>query len=202
MDNSGTRTNGKIEKERTKLLKPSIIAFFKHRVTKDCLAVCKKPLSTQPGSEPMDLPFLFIIDEAAYLNHQMYMHSFMWVLDVPVTSILSNLRADPDIPGTNRFFVMMLGTHSEVSCFVPHPVLPSERYYTRTQRLPTPFLSLSWDENLTSLRTNGTVPDCAIDTFDHIDHLVRWGRPAWMALRNGLHFAAYKGTLMEDAKTP
>ena len=30
MDNSGTRTNGKIEKERTKLLKPSIIAFFKH----------------------------------------------------------------------------------------------------------------------------------------------------------------------------
>jgi hypothetical protein len=195
-----TRTNGMIEADLTELLKPSIIAFFKHRVTNDCLAVCKKPLSTLPGSDPMDLPFLFIIDEAAYLNHQMYMHSFMWVLDVPVTLILSQLRGNPDIPGTNRFFVMMLGTHSEISHFAPHPVFPSERYYTRTQRLPAPFISLSWDQNLTSLRTNGTIEDCAIDTFDHIDHLVRWGRPAWMALRNGLHSAAYTGTVIENAK--
>jgi hypothetical protein len=64
------------------------------------------------------LPFVLVIDEAAYLYQTHYMHSFLWVLDQPVMKVLHNLRETT--PAANRFFVIMLGTHSQISHFAPH----------------------------------------------------------------------------------
>ena len=40
------------------------------------------------------VPFLFIVDEAAYLYQSNYMHSFMWVLDQPIMKILTKLQTE------------------------------------------------------------------------------------------------------------
>ena len=89
-----TRTNANIKKELTDILKPAMTAFFDHPITKACLSETGKP----------DLPFLLIIDEAAYLYQTNYLHSFMWVLDEPVVSILRNLASTLVLRQTNFLY--------------------------------------------------------------------------------------------------
>ena len=163
------RTNADIKEMLMKILEPAMIAFFKHPCTKACLSAMRRT----------DLPFLLIIDEAAYLYQTNYMHSFMWVLDEPV---VANLRKmGPDYPQANQFFVLMLGTHSQISHFAPDYIYPSERYFTGTQSLPSVFLSLDWDSGVDlperSIRFNQSA--C-------IQNLVKWGRPMWLSFYNGL----------------
>ena len=65
--------------------------FFSHPVTQACLNESRAQFYGPTGKgDPINeiLPFLLIIDEAAYLYQTNYMHSFMWVLDQPIMSIL------------------------------------------------------------------------------------------------------------------
>lgn len=151
---------------RTKLmtiLEEPMLAFFEHKVTTECLSKCKK-----------DIPFLFIIDEAAYLYQTNYMHSFMWVMDEPLVGVIKRNRENHNM---RNFFLLMLGTHSQISHFTPYYVYPSERYLYRRQVLPSVFGSLDWDggvelpENAVPFKQSG-----------HITSLVKWGRPAWLSL--------------------
>ena len=165
----GNRTNANIKETLTGILKPPITAFFNHTVTKACLSEKGKT----------DLPFLLILDEAAYLYQTNYMHSFMWVLDEPVMNILETLSQH--CPQANKFYVLMLGTHSQISHFAPDYIYPSERIFSGTQSLPSVFLSLDWDSGVDlperSIRFNQTA--C-------IENLVKWGRPIWLSFYNGL----------------
>src|SRR5271167_900548 len=124
------RGNATIKWALEDILEPHITAFFNHPVTNACLSETRKP----------DLPFLLIIDEAAYLYQTNYMHSFMWVLDEPVVSILTKLGGKH--PLTKKFFVLMLGTHSQISHFAPDYIYPSKQVFSRKQSLPSVFLSL------------------------------------------------------------
>ena len=84
MDNSARRVkNGDIKTALTDLLRKPIKEFFSHPVTKTCLRRITK--------NNRKLPFLFIIDEAAYLFQTNYNHTFMWVLDQPVVQVLNEL---------------------------------------------------------------------------------------------------------------
>jgi hypothetical protein len=167
--NYSTRTNAIIKVMLMNILRPAMTAFFKHPITGACLSEMRKP----------DLPFLLIIDEAAYLYQTNYMHSFMWVLDEPVVAILTTLGNR--CRQANKFFVLMLGTHSQISRFAPDYIYPSERVFTGKQSLPSPFLSLDWDSGV-------NLPERSIPFNQSacIASLVQWGRPIWLSFYNGL----------------
>ena len=174
-------TNGDINSALVNLLSEPMKAFFSHSVIKEYLRQIKnKP--TLRIQNPQ-LPFLFIIDEAAFLYQTNYMHTFMWVLDQPVVHILTNLYCGtldsiglPEMP-TDHFFMLMLGTHSQISHFAPNQIFPSERYLGQPQLLPSPFLSFNWDENVEALSTTFKLRDS-----ERLFELACWGRSMWGAL--------------------
>src|SRR5579859_570192 len=179
-------SNQSINDELTKILKEPMEEFFTHSVTLECLAQSKRPFYGTTGrSTPKDevTPFLFIIDEAAYLYQSNYMHSFMWVLDQPMMSILAEMQT----PAASNFFVLMLGTHSQISHFAPHYTFPSERYFTGEQYIPSVFLSLEWDTGL-----HHSNAESWFDGSSRIEKLVRWGRPLWSAVYDGQRPAAVR----------
>jgi hypothetical protein len=151
------------------ILRPAMSAFFKHPITEACLSEMRKP----------ELPFLLIIDEAAYLYQTNYMHSFMWVLDEPVVSVLTTLGYK--CPQAKKFFVLMLGTHSQISHFAPDYIYPSESVFSGKQSLPSPFLNLDWDSGVNL--PEGSIP---FDQSACIASLVQWGRPIWLSFYNGI----------------
>jgi hypothetical protein len=122
------------------------------------------------------VPFLFIVDEAAYLYQTNYMHSFMWVLDQPIMSIVANMKTT----AASNFFVLMLGTHSQISHFAPHYTYPSERYFSGEQYITSVFLSLDWDTGL-----RGSNGESTFHGSSRIEKLVQWGRPLWSAVYKG-----------------
>ena len=164
------RSNANIKDTLMKILAPAMLDFFEHPCTKACLSAMKRP----------DLPFLLIIDEAAYLYHTNYMHGFMWVLDEPVVANLSKM-GNEGCPQAKEFFVLMLGTHSQISHFAPDYIFPSERYFSGRQSLPSVFLSLDWDSGV-------DLPERLIRFSQSgcIKNLVKWGRPMWLSLYNSL----------------
>ena len=171
--------NKSINDEIKKILKEPMEEFFTHSVTLECLAQSKAPFYGTTGrSTPKDeiTPFLFIIDEAAYLYQSNYMHTFMWVLDQPMMSILAEMHT----PAASNFFVLMLGTHSQISHFAPHYTFPSERYFTGEQYIPSVFLCLEWDTGL-----DYSNAESCFDGSSRIEKLVRWGRPLWSAVYDG-----------------
>jgi len=156
-----------------KILRPSMLKFFESPIVTESLRHC----SVEFNGRKWDLPFLFIVDEAAYLYQTNYLHSFMWVLDQPVVQILYQ-----DIlgPAAKRFFVLMLGTHSQISHFTPHHNFPSERYFTGKQHIPTVFATLDWDSGVQAPPSNA-----GFESSADIGRLVRWGRPLWLSYYNG-----------------
>lgn len=172
-------TNKEINWHLQSILRGPIQKFFEHPVTTRCLVESRKPFHGSSGeNSPIQqvVPFLLIVDEAAHLYQANYMPSFMWVMDQPIMKILSEIYNS----NTSNFFVLMLGTHSQISHFAPHYVYPSERYFTGAQYIASVFLSMDWDIGLTSL--NGPSDFRA---SSHICHLVRWGRPLWTAVYDG-----------------
>jgi len=165
------KTNAQIKNLLARdILSDPMSKFFNHPVTIACLSETRKP----------DLPFLLIIDEAAYLYQTNYLNCFMWVLDEPVVAILRRMRLEHS--QQTKFFVLMLGTHSQISHFAPHYIYPSERYFNRTQSLPSVFLSLDWDSGV-------DLPERSIG-FNQtacIENLVKWGRPLWLSFYNGIN---------------
>jgi hypothetical protein len=176
-------TNAEINSYLESILMEPIQKFLIHPVTNQCLHDSKRPFHGPSGkASPIRevVPFLLIVDEAAHLYQSNYMHSFMWVLDQPVMRILSGMQAATPTTNASNFFVLMLGTHSQISHFSPHSIYPSERYFTGEQYIPSVFLSMDWDIGLSSL--NGP---SHLHTSSHIRHLVRWGRPLWSAVYDG-----------------
>lgn len=178
MDNLGPRPNNGVIKEiLADLLRKPIKDFFAHPVTKTCLRRI-----TDSGQ---NLPFLFIIDEAAYLYQTNYEHTFMWVLDQPVVQILNELYLDtPDSDGlaempTDHFFVLMLGTRSQISHFASNS-FPSDRLAGNPQFVSSPFLSFDWDENVKEFR-----PPFKLRDSESLSELQNWGRSMWAALFEG-----------------
>jgi hypothetical protein len=178
-DDDPTITNVDIHNDLQQLLKKPIRAFFTSEIIKEFISECRTP----PPDGFSDLPFLFIIDEAAFLYQTNYMHSFMWVLDQPVTHVLYELR--DTAPAASRFFVLMLGTHSQISHFTPRYQFPSERYFEEEQHITSVFLSLDWNSGVKAMVDRPTFEESA-----HISKLVRWGRPLWMSFYNGLQIGA------------
>jgi hypothetical protein len=173
-------TNVQIKSVLKDLLKPSMRAFFHHHVVTDGLQKCAVNFATARNpSARRPLPFLLIVDEAAYLYSANYMHSFSWVLDEP----LNDLLCDKDVvPKGERFFVLMLGTHSQISHFTPDQYFPSERYFEYIQTVPSVFLSLPWDSRVEPL----SKPSTTLDGSAHIKELVQWGRPIWSSIYDAL----------------
>lgn len=166
-------TNAQINTALKKILRPSMSNFFNSPVVTDSLRQC----TVKFNDHEWDLPFLFIIDEAAYLYRTNYMHSFMWVLDQPVVQILYQ---DIDNPAAKRFFVLMLDTHSQISHFAPHHNFPSERYFDGRQHIPTVFSTLDWDSGVRAPSV-----DASFESSAEISRLVRWGRPLWLSYYDG-----------------
>jgi len=176
-------TNEEINSYLESILKEPINKFFNHTVTDQCLQDSQKPFHGFSGKDSPTqgvVPFLFIVDEAAHLYQANYMHSFMWVLDQPIMRILSKMLETSTTTNASNFFVLMLGTHSQISHFAPHYIYPSERYFTGKQYIASVFLSMDWDVGLSLF--NGLSDFRA---SSHIRHLVRWGRPLWTAVYDG-----------------
>ena len=167
-----TLTNAQINTVLKKILRPSMAKFFDSPVVIESLRQCTMKFN---GRE-WDLPFLFIVDEAAYLYQTNYMHSFMWVLDQSVVQLCREIRS----PAAKRFFLVMLGTHSQISHFEPHHNFPSERYFTGRQHIPTVFSTLDWDSGVRAPPNNAPFESSA-----EIGRLVRWGRPIWLSYYDG-----------------
>jgi hypothetical protein len=167
-----TLTNGEINIALKEILQPSMTKFFTSSIVAKWLDRC----TFEFNNRQWDLPFMFIIDEAAYFYQTNYMHSFMWVLDQPVVQLLQEIKN----PVTRRFFVLMLGTHSQISHFAPHYNFPSERYFTGRQHIPTVFSALDWDSGVQAPSKNSSIESSA-----EIRRLVRWGRPLWLSYYNG-----------------
>ena len=163
-----TLTNGEINTALKNILKPSMTKFFASSVVTEWLDQCTFTFNRRQW----DLPFLFIIDEAAYFYQTNYMHSFMWVLDQPVVQLLQEIKGS----ASRRFFVLMLGTHSQISHFAPHHNFPSER----RQHIPTVFSALDWDSGVQAPSDNALFESSA-----EIGRLVRWGRPLWLSYYDG-----------------
>jgi hypothetical protein len=181
-------TNEEINQALRTILEGPVTDFIKNPITKKCLNDSIREfcgVSGRARATNAVVPFLFIVDEAAYLYETHYMHSFMWVLDQPIMSILASLGNRE----ASNFFVLMLGTHSQISHFAPHNTYPSERYYTGEQFIPTVFLSLDWDTGLRA--SNG---ESNFNASSHIANLVRWGRPLWSAI--------YEGRLTDTTDNP
>jgi len=174
--------NATIKWKLENILEPPITAFFNHPVTKACLSETTK----------INLPFLLIIDEAAYLYQTNYMHNFMWVLDEPVVAVLKKLGRQ--CPQTKQFFVLMLGTHSQISHFAPENIYPSERVFLGRQSLPSVFLSLDWDSGVDLPKRFIRFNQSAF-----IENLVKWGRPMWLSFYNGLNCVKTLGKTENDA---
>ena len=168
-----TLTNAQISVALKKILRPSMAKFFNSPVITESLRHC----TLEFNGRKWDLPFLFIVDEAAYLYQTNYMHSFMWVLDQPVVQLLyQEIRSK----AAKLFFVLMLGTHSQISHFAPHHNFPSERYFTGRQHIPTVFAALDWDSGVRAPPSNARFESSA-----EIGRLVLWGRPLWLSYYNG-----------------
>ena len=173
-------TNDCINLALQTILRGPVKEFFNHPITLECLAESRRRFCGPTGKSAATdevMPFLFIIDEAAYLYQTNYMHSFMWVLDQPIMSILTETQS----PAASEFFVLMLGTHSQISHFAPHYTFPSERYFTGEQYIAAVFLSLDWD---TGLR-HASNAKSLFHGSSHIENLVQWGRPLWSAVYDG-----------------
>ena len=166
------------------ILRPSMANFFTNKTINAFLAHSKRPMWTR-NSILAKLPFLLIIDEAAYLFHTNYMHSFMWVLDQPIMKILTEDMHH--IKSTSQFFILMLGTHSQISHFAPHYYFPSERYFDGGQHIPSVFLSLSWESALQPLNKAPSFESGA-----HITTLIQWGRPVWSS-----YYAGFRPKLVD-----
>lgn len=169
-------SDGVINSSLQELLKEPIEAFFSHEVTRECLSqIGKKPVFEDRLSK---LPFLFIIDEAAYLHQTNYMHCFTWVLDNPVVRVLVDIynETKADVL-TEYFFVLMLGTHSQIAHFAPNEIFPSERLAGQPQLLPSPFVSFNWDVNVREFRAPFGLRDS-----ETVFELAQWGRSMWAAL--------------------
>ena len=97
-----------------------------------------------------------------------------------MNSIMETPDSDglPEMP-TDRFFVLMLGTHSQISHFAPN-IFPSDRLAGNPQLLPSPFLSFNWDENVKEFR-----PPFKLRDSESLFELVNWGRSMWAALFEG-----------------
>jgi hypothetical protein len=180
-------SNRKIGAYLTLILEKPITRFFRHRVTKQCLDMSKASFKGSSGRDAIVqqvVPFLFIVDEAAHLHQSNYIHSFMWVLDQPITEILSKIQVPSGGPhaSSSDFFVLILGTHSEISHFAPHYIYPSERFFLGKQYIPSVFLSMDWDTGIR--RSNG---ESKLEATSHISNLIQWGRPLWSAVYNGDH---------------
>jgi hypothetical protein len=180
-------TNAQIATALANLLREPIRAFFSHSVTKEHLRQIKHKSIDVKGSTSRirnpQIPFLFIVDEAAFLYQTNYMHTFMWVLDQPVVHILTELY-NPELDSTglsemptDHFFVLMLGTHSQISHFAPNQIFPSERYLGQPQLLPSPFLSFNWDEHV-----KVSSPPFKLRDSESLFELASWGRSMWGAL--------------------
>ena len=172
-------TNSEIKSVLTDLLSPSVRSFFSHRVVTECLQQCAVPFINGGSYSLRPLPFLLIIDEAAFLFQANYMHSFSWVLDEPLIDVLCS-NAVP--VNSERFFVLMLGTHSQISHFAPDQFSRSERYFEYRRKVPSVFLSLGWDSRLEPL----SEPLSTLEGSAHIKELVQWGRPLWSSLYDAL----------------
>ena len=109
----------------------------------------------------------------------------MWVLDQPVMEILS--QDCSSIEAADQFFVLMLGTHAQISHFAPHYYFPSERYFGGGQHIPSVFLSLPWETALLPL--NGA-PE--FESGAHIKNIIQWGRPIWSS-----YYAAFRPKLVD-----
>ena len=168
-----TLTNRQISAALKKVLRPSMRKFFESPIVAESLRHC----SLEFQGRKWDLPFLFIVDEAAYLYQTNYMHSFMWVLDQPVVQLLYQEIASP---AAKRFFVLLLGTHSQISHFTPHQNFLSEQYFTERQHIPTVFAALDWDSGVQAPPSNA-----GFESSAEIGRLVRWGRPLWLSYYNG-----------------
>jgi len=101
----------------------------------------------------------------------------MWVLD---QSVVQLLQQEIRSPAAKRFFVVMLGTHSQISHFAPHHNFPSERYFTGRQHIPTVFAMLDWDSGVRAPSNNAPFESSA-----EIGRLMLWGRPPWLSYYNG-----------------
>ena len=192
-----TIPNDIIDRDIQKILAEPIKRFINHPATNQCLAVSTKlfhgPSGRSSATEQI-VPFLFIVDEAAYLYQSNYMHSFMWVLDQPIMKILAKMQTDPATPNADasNLFVLMLGTHSQISHFAPHYTYPSERYFTGEQYIPSVFLSLDWDTGLRP--SNGK---SKFHASSHIENLVQWGRSLWSAFYEGQRPAKVRALIMD-----
>jgi hypothetical protein len=164
-----TLSNSQINNTLKSILHQYIRAFFEHPAFATFI-------NCSVSGQGLALPFLFIIDEAAYLYQTNYMHAVMWVLDQTVVDIVNELKL-----GTN-FFVLMLGTHSQISHFAPDYAFPSQRYFDQSQFIPSIFLSLSWDSGVVFRPKNRV----SLDESSYIQNLVTWGRASWLALYKGL----------------
>jgi len=172
-------TNEIINTTLQDILREPITQFLNFDKTNQCLNASTKLFKGGGAATPRNevVPFLFIVDEAAWLFESRYMHSFMWVLDQPIMSILNGLGDK----GCN-FFVLMLGTHSQISNFAPDYTYPSERIFIGEQYIPRVFLSLSWDTGLGNLSIDRK---SKFGASSHIENLVRWGRSLWFAVYEG-----------------
>jgi hypothetical protein len=185
-DPKPTIPNHIIDRDLQKILEAPIKQFFNHPVTTQCLAesttLFRGPSGRSSATEQV-VPFLFIVDEAAFLYQSNYMDSFMWVLDQPIVNILTKLQTDPEVLNDNasNFFILMLGTHSQISHFTPHYTYPSERYFTGEQHITSVFVSLDWDAGLRPSNSKSRLHGSS-----HIENLVQWGRPLWSAIYDGL----------------
>ena len=132
-------------------------------------------------SDQDSLPFCLIVDEAAYLHTSLYMKAWMWVLDQVVVSILDKTPTESggEDPADHIFF-LMLGTHSQITHFAPDEHFPSERYFERTQALPSVFLNFAWDSSYQLPAKN------TYDASNSLQHLIQYGRPLWLSYIDGL----------------
>src|SRR5437762_2154669 len=90
-------------------------------------------------------------------------------------------------PAASNFFVLMLGTHSQISHFAPNYMFPSERYFRGEQYITSIFLSLDWDIGL-----HYSSGESSFHGSSCIENLVQWGRPLWSAVYEGQRPAEIK----------
>lgn len=162
--------NSEINEALKGVLRPYMTEFF----TQSTFATCLDRLVSERGQT---LPFCLIIDEAGYFYQTNYMHAVMWVLDQTVVDILVEFEEVGQ-----KFFVLMLGTHSQISHFAPDYLYPSQRVFDGTQFIPSIFVSLGWDSHIVFQPHRPH----ALDESAHIHNLVKWGRVCWLSLFNAL----------------
>jgi hypothetical protein len=128
-------------------------------------------------------PFVFMIDEAAYLYSTDYMRAFMWVLDQVLVPILDDVRTSHGLNDpSDQIFILMLGSHSQITHFAPVEHYPSERYFAGEQILPSIFLNFAWDSPSPYHLPIGRT----VEASNSFRHLIQFGRPMWLSYVEGL----------------